>query len=272
MTERPSDPIARSRIQTRFAALRARGQKGLIPYICAGDPDLAATIEIVRAMGEAGADVIELGIPFSDPLVDGRVIQAANDRALAGGATLPRILAAVAEIRRASQVALVLMGSFNPVYAYGADRLARDAAAAGIDGIIITDLPPEEAGEWKDQASAAGIDTIMLLAPTSTPERVAIASKLASGFVYAVSRTGVTGARDDVPTDLADLIGRIRAGTDCAVAVGFGIHTPDQVRAVTRVADAAVVGSALVERIHAATDKPGAATRYIHELRTGLAL
>lgn len=236
-----------TRIGRRFEALREEGRTGLVAYIMAGDPDLATTRRLVPALEQAGADVIELGVPFTDPLADGPVIQAANERALASGTTLDGILELVADIRRESQVPLLLMTYYNPIFRAGQESVAARAVAAGVDGMLITDLPPEEGGEWKDVAARAGLDTIFLLAPTSTPERIRLAARMASGFVYCVSRTGVTGARAELPADLQDLIRRIREGTDQPIAVGFGVSTAGHVREIGQWADAAVVGSTLVQ-------------------------
>jgi tryptophan synthase alpha chain len=241
--------IAVSRIGDRFARLRAAGEKGLIPFIVAGDPDLGTTRAVMDALAQAGADVIELGVPFSDPLADGAVNEAAYTRALAHGVTVGDVLDLVRTFRRSSETPIALMTYANPIAQYGWDRFARDAAAAGVDGAIITDLPPEEAGEWEAAAQAQGVDRIFLLAPTSTPERVRLVAERSSGFIYCVSRTGVTGVREALPADLPEMIARIRALTDKPLAVGFGISSREQVQAVWRLADAAVVGSLLVQLI-----------------------
>jgi tryptophan synthase alpha chain len=238
-----------SRISERFARLRAAGQKGLIPFIVAGDPDLATTRAIMGALDQAGADVIELGVPFSDPLADGAVNEAAYARALAQGVTVRDVLDLVRAFRGESETPVALMTYANPIVQYGWDRFAREAAEAGVDGAIITDLPPEEAGEWERVAQAHGLDRIFLLAPTSTPERVRLVAEHATGFIYCVSRTGVTGVREELPADLPAMIERIRALTDKPLAVGFGISSREQVQAVWRIADAAVVGSLLVQAI-----------------------
>lgn len=245
----PRAASSSSRIATRFEQLRAERRTGLVPYLCAGDPDLATTRALVLGLVEAGADVIELGVPFTDPLADGPSIQRATERALASGTTLPQILALVGDLRRETEVPLLLMTYFNPVDRYGLERTAREAADAGVDGFLITDLPPDEAHEWKRVAEGHGLDTIFMLTPTSTPARVEAVAQLATGFVYCVSRTGVTGARPELPPDLPGLIERIRAGTTLPIAVGFGISRPEHVRQVGRWAEAAVVGSALVDVI-----------------------
>ncbi|NLC59376.1 MAG: tryptophan synthase subunit alpha [Armatimonadetes bacterium] len=234
-----------TRIGKKFQEL-AGGERALVCFLTAGDPSLAASEELVLQVAAAGADLIELGVPFSDPIADGPSIQAASIRALERGTTLAGVLQLVRAVRRRSQVPLILMSYYNPILRYGLERFAADAAAAGVDGVIPSDVPPEEADEWLTHARRHGLDTIFLLAPTSTDERIARVAEKASGFVYCVSRTGVTGAQATLPDDLQALIGRIRARTSKPIAVGFGISTPEQVRQVTRWADGAVGGSALV--------------------------
>jgi tryptophan synthase alpha chain len=243
------------KIAARFAALKAKDEGALIPFIVAGDPDLAATVRIMAALARAGADVIELGVPFSDPLADGPVNQAAYDRALRAGATVERVLDAVARFRADFETPVVLMTYSNPIAQYGWERFAASAAKAGVAGVLLTDLPPEEAEPWLTPAHAAGLDTIFLLAPTSPDARIALVSKLATGYVYCVSRLGVTGARDEVAPEARILVERVRTVATRAgapvlpVVVGFGIARPEQVRAVCEFADGAVVGSALVSLI-----------------------
>lgn len=225
----------------------------------AGDPLPEHTADVVAALMDGGADVVELGIPFSDPLADGPTIQASSFRALQTGMTPPKVLDIVRQVRATGRedVPIVLMGAWNPVLQYGLERFAREAVAAGADGTILTDLSPEEAGEWKRVSDAAGLDTIFLLAPTSTPARMALVGKMASGFVYCVSRTGVTGARGDVPEELPGLIAAIRSYADgLPVCVGFGISKPENVAAITAYADGAVVGSALVDLLHRERENP----------------
>lgn len=259
-----------SRIAERFARLRARGEKALIPYITAGDPDLETTEALVGELKAAGADIVELGVPFSDPLVDGVEIQRASQRGLESGTNLDRIFATVQSIRRRSEIPLLLMTSYNPIFRYGDERAVAAAQEAGVDAFLITDLPPEEAADWKRLAAAHGLDTIFLLAPTSTPERIDCAARLGSGFIYCVSRTGVTGVRPELPPDLHDLIDRIRAGTDLPIAVGFGISTVEQVRTVARWADGVAVGSALVAIIgREGRAACAAAGRFVRELKAG---
>lgn len=235
-----------SRIRQKFDELRRRGEKALVTFITAGDPDLAATEELIGVLAGAGADIIELGVPFSDPMADGPTIQRSSERALASGTTLPAILDTVRSARRTSQVPILLMGYYNPVLIYGVERFARDAAAAGVDGLLLVDLPPEESGEVRDLLKGAGIDLICLLTPTSDDRRIDLARRQGSGFLYYVSVTGVTGARREVSGSVAGAVARIRERTDLPVAVGFGISTPGQAAQMAAVADGVVVGSALV--------------------------
>jgi len=257
-----------SRISQRFEALRAEGKKGLVVYIMAGDPDLETTRKLILELEQSGADIIELGIPFTDPLADGPSIQAANERALASGTTLEAILDFVRAMRKETQIPILLMSSYNPIFRAGEERLAREAVAAGVDGMLITDLPPEEATDWKATAASAGLDTIFLLAPTSTDERIRIASKISSGFVYCVSRTGVTGVQADLPPDLHGLLDRIRAETDQPIAVGFGVSKPEHVRQIGEWCDGAVVGSAVVNLIaKEGKDSVAAVGKFVRELK-----
>ncbi len=235
------------RIAARFARLRAEGRTGLITFTTAGYPDVPSTAGTVRALIAGGADLIELGIPFSDPLAEGPVIQESSHKALEGGVTPSMCLDIVREIRHNDrETPIVLMGYYNPVFAYGVARFARDAAEAGADGVIVVDLPPEESGELRGICAAAGLDVIPLIAPTSTDARIALACAAASGFVYCVSVRGVTGMRDELPPDLADFVGRIRSHTSLPIAIGFGVSRREHVQAVGRIADAAVIGSAIV--------------------------
>jgi tryptophan synthase alpha chain len=240
-----------SRIAERFETLRARGERAVVCFVTAGDPYPDATADVVVALAEAGADVIEVGIPFSDPLMDGPTIQASTHRALLGGMTPPKVLEAVRQARERSDVPIVLMGAYNPVLRYGVERFAGDARAAGADGAILTDLIPEEAGEWKRVADAAGLDTIFLLSPASTPARLALVSRMSTGFLYCMSRTGVTGARADVPADLPPFLASVRGFSgSLPLCVGFGVSQPEHVAAIGRHADGAVVGAALVSLLH----------------------
>jgi len=236
-----------SRIAEKFKELGERREKALITFITAGDPDLTATGECILEMEGGGADIIELGVPFSDPMADGPTIQKSSERALAAGTTLPKILAMVKSVRRHSRIPIVLMGYFNPVFLYGARKFAADAAAAGVDGVLLVDLPPEEAGEFKDAASSAGLDLISLLTPTSDAKRIEKVAGLGSGFIYYVSVTGVTGVRQNVADSMFEKVEGIRKLIPLPVAVGFGISDPVQAGRVARVADGVVVGSAIVK-------------------------
>jgi len=238
-----------NRIKARFQALKAGGRKALIPFLTAGDPDLGKTREIVLAMAEAGADIIELGVPFSDPIADGPVIQRATQRALDGGTTLDGILDLVRQIRAASEIPILLFSYYNPLLAHGLDRLADDALEVGIDGLLASDLTVEESGAFVESMSRRGLSTVFLVAPTSSPERVARIARTSTGFLYAVSRTGVTGAQNELSDDLTGFIRSLKTHTDLPVAVGFGISRPEHVRAVWQEADGAVVGSAIVREI-----------------------
>ena len=247
-----------SRIERRFAALKAEGRAGLITFVTAGDPDLATAEALLARLPAAGADIIEWGMPFSDPMADGPAIQAAGLRALQAGTKLPAILAAVARFRKSdAETPIVLMGYYNPLFRYGVDRFCIDAVAAGVDGIIIVDLPPEESDELTPQARAAGLDFIRLTAPTSDDVRLPRVLASASGFIYHVAIAGITGTRSAEPADVATAIARLKRHTDLPVAVGFGIKTPDQAAAIARIADAAVVGSAIVDNIARHLDADG---------------
>ena len=248
-----------SRIQSRFKELKRQGRGGLITFLTAGDPDLDTSRKILFGLADAGADFIELGMPFSDPMADGPVIQAGSLRALKSGMTLKKTLALVAEFRqRDSDTPIVLMGYYNPIYIHGVDAFVDDAKAAGVDGLIIVDLPPEEVDELWIPARHAGIDLIFLTAPTSNNDRLPVIMKRASGFVYYVSITGVTGTRSANLSDVEGALSRLRSHTELPVAVGFGVNTPDQARRIASVADAAVVGSALVYVIAKNLDDNGA--------------
>jgi len=242
-----------TRISKRFATLRASGELGVVAYITAGDPSLAATHKFVLALAEAEADFIELGIPFSDPLADGPTIQRASERALKSGTTLASVLDLVRQIRQSSEVPLVLFSYYNPVLQMGLEKFAAAASQAGADGVLITDLTPEESDDHRRILAAHHLDTIFLGAPTSTDERLAKIAAVSSGFLYLISRTGVTGAKDSLPDDLPTLLRRARAVTQLPIAVGFGISLPGHVSVLGGLADAAVVGSALVSEIETAT-------------------
>jgi len=249
-----------SRIARRFADLRAAGELGIITYITAGDPTLSATRDYVLALAEAGADVIELGVPFSDPLADGPTIQRASERALKSGTTLAGVIALVHQIRQSSQVPLVLFSYFNPILQMGLKKFAAVASEAGADGVLVTDLTPEESAEYREIMQAHHLDTIFLAAPTSTDERLVKIAACSSGFLYLISRTGVTGAKEALPDDLPALLRRVRNFTQLPIAVGFGISLPVHVSVLGGLADAAVVGSALVSEIEKAASPEAAAT------------
>jgi len=238
-----------TRIDKKFQELRATNRKAFIPFITAGDPDLKTTAELILTLEEAGADIIEVGVPFSDPIADGPVIQRATERALASRTTLRDILNLGREIRKTSQVPLLIMSYYNPLLHYGLEKLARDAAQAGFDGILGSDLTVEESGPFVGTMNAAGLNTVFLVAPTSSAERIRRIAQTSTGFVYAVSRTGVTGERQELSTELRDFLKTLRCHTPIPIAVGFGISRPEHVQAVWQEADGAVVGSALVREI-----------------------
>ena len=234
------------RIATRLAQCKAEGRPAFVAFLTAGDPSLERTVSAALELEQAGVDVLELGVPFSDPLADGPVIQRSSERALSRGVTLARVLELVREIRKASQLPLVLFSYLNPLLQRGLERVAREAAQAGVDGVLVTDLPPEEGEAWIAAARAAELDTIFLASPTSPDERLRKVAEASRGFVYAISRTGVTGERQALSDDARPLVARLRALTRVPVALGFGISTPEQVKQAAAAADAVVVGSALV--------------------------
>jgi len=245
-----------SRIAETFGRLRREGRSGLVTYTTAGDPDLPRSAEILRALDRAGADVLEVGVPFSDPLADGPVIQRATERALAAGGSLRAALSLVEAVRGEVSAPIVLFSYANPLLRMGLEAFARRAAAAGVDGVLALDLPIEEAGEFRAVLASAGLDTIFLLSPTTTDARIRQAAALGRGFLYGISRLGVTGARDRVASGAEALVRRIRAHTDLPVALGFGLSRPEHVAEVGGYADAAVVGSALVSLIAEASGSP----------------
>src|SRR2546423_2125936 len=236
-----------SRIADTFADLRRENRRGFIPFITAGDPDLQTTKELIVELARVGSTVIELGIPFSDPMADGPVIQRASERALRHGFGIDDVLQVVSDARKGTNVPIILFSYFNPLLQFGIERLAREAKGAGVDGVLVTDLVPEEAGEFASILQANDLDMIFLVAPTSTDERLKMVADRASGFIYAVSRAGVTGQRDEMSAEAEKLVNRVRQFSDLPIAVGFGISTPKHVRDVWRYADAAVVGSAIVK-------------------------
>jgi tryptophan synthase alpha chain len=257
-----------TRISKRFAELRVSGELGIVAYLVAGDPSIDASLKYVLALAEAGADVIELGVPFSDPLADGPTIQRGAERALKAGATLAGVLDLVRRIRESSQVPLVLFSYYNPILQMGVEKFASAAAFAGADGVLVTDLTPEESDDYRRVLAAHHLDTIFLGAPTSTDERLAKIAACSSGFLYLISRTGVTGAKDALPDDLPALIRRTRSVTHLPIAVGFGISLPGHVSVLGGLADAAVVGSALVSEIEKAKSVDGAAVALGERVRS----
>jgi tryptophan synthase alpha chain len=249
-----------SRIEKRFDALKAEGRAGLVAYLTAGDPDLETSTRLFEGIASAGADLIEIGMPFSDPMADGPLIQAAGQRALKSGMTLKKTLALVRHLRaRDPDTPYVLMGYYNPIYRYGAEAFAKDAAAAGVDGLIIVDLPPEEEAEFVGPATQAGLDLVRLATPTGDEHRLPVIVERASGFVYYVAIAGITGTRSADPAEVRDAVARLRRFTNLPVVVGFGIKTPEQAAEIARYADAAVVASALVDRLAQNLDPAGKA-------------
>jgi tryptophan synthase alpha chain len=260
-----------SRIDATFARLRAEGRTGLVTYTTAGDPDLDRSAAILTRLDASGVDVLEVGVPFSDPLADGPVIQRATERALAAGTTLPGVLDMIASLRSTIAAPIVIFSYLNPILRVGLSAFAARAAEAGVDGVLTLDLPPEAAGDLRAARADAGVDTIFLLSPTTTNERIRRAATLGSGFLYGISRLGVTGVRDAVADSAAQLAARVRAETTMPLALGFGISRPEHVRQIGAVADAAVVGSALVQVIaehRASDDLLDEVERYVRCLRS----
>lgn len=240
-----------SRITGTFKEIRRKNGRAFIPYIMAGDPNIKRTGELIRVLEDCGADIIELGVPFSDPLADGPTIQQAAQRALDEGVTLSTVIGLVAEIRIATQIPIILMTYYNPIFKYGEERFVRDATAAGVDGIIVPDLPPDEAGNLMKYSRKSGLDTIFLLAPTSTEDRIQKVARASKGFIYYVPMTGITGSKLSLDVSFESHIARIRKVSDKPVAVGFGISTPEEAAALSRFADGVIVGSAIVKRVQA---------------------
>ena len=241
--------MARNRIDQKFADLKSDGKAGFVAYICAGDPDMARSLEIMQALERAGADVIELGVPFSDPMADGIVNQMAAHRALEAGASLPKVLDLIREFRKESELPLVLFTYLNPVYTYGFERFHHEAAEAGADGVLLLDLPPDESPKNSELHELPDLQHIRLIAPTTPKERIPMLAKSSEGFIYYVSREGVTGAQTTLAEGIADNVAAIKAHTDLPIAVGFGISTPEQAAEVARSSDAVVVGSAIVRQV-----------------------
>jgi tryptophan synthase alpha chain len=253
-----------SRIEKTFKKLRKLGKKAFIPYIMAGDPSLEKTKEIVLLFEKCGADIVELGVPFSDPLADGPTIQHAAERALQGGTTLRKVISFVEDIRRASQIPLILMTYYNPVMKYGLEHFAEEAVRAGFDGVIIPDLPPDAADELIAVSKSSSLNTIFLLAPTSTDERIKKVAKASTGFIYYVSITGITGASLLIDNSLSASIAKIKHHTQKPVAVGFGIAKPEEAAEVARVADGVIIGSAIIKKYH---EDPAGMQGYLLSLR-----
>jgi tryptophan synthase alpha chain len=261
------------RIARAFAACRARGEAALVTYVMGGDPDLVTSLEMALACARGGADLLEIGVPFSDPIADGPTIQRAAERSLAAGTTAADCLALAAAVRARSEIPIALMGYVNPMLAYGEERFLRDCAKAGVDALIVPDLPPEEAGRFGELARARGVALIFLLAPTSTPTRRAAACAAARGFLYFVSVAGVTGARKALPADLAPKLAAVRAESPVPVVIGFGISTPAQAKALAPLADGLVVGSAIVNRIAEPGSRKARAERvatYVRSLKRAM--
>jgi tryptophan synthase alpha chain len=263
-----------SSIEATFARCREAKRAAFIPYLTGGDPDLETSARLIEALADGGADIIEVGVPFSDPIADGPVNQRAAVRALEAGVTLPGILEMVARVRTRIETPIVLFSYFNPLLAHGLQTVAEQAAISGVDGILCVDLPPDEDdGGFREYCAAAGVDSVYLLSPTSTPARVRIVAEASSGFVYYVSRTGVTGVQKDLTSELQKEVKKIRRKVDLPVAVGFGISSPEQVSAVAKVADGVVVGSALVrlvEENQGREDLPDLLAGEVERLAAGL--
>jgi len=262
-----------SRLDRRFETLRERGEAALIAYIMAGDPSLVETEQLVLALEGAGADIIELGVPFSDPIADGPVIQQAAERALRSGTSLRKILPMVKTLRSKTQIPLVLMAYYNNIHAFGADRFCREAVEAGVDGLIVPDMPPDEAGPLQGPAEAAGLQLIFLLAPTSTAARRAYVARQSKGFVYYVSLTGITGAKLTDMSGVRSNVEKIRKVSKTPIAVGFGVATPQDAANVSAIADGVIVGSAIVKQIAARQQSPRMATEvgeFVQSLKTSM--
>jgi tryptophan synthase alpha chain len=256
-----------SRIQQRFDTLRKAKDKAFIPYIMFGDPDIKTTESLVLMLEDCGADVIELGVPFTDPLADGPTIQMAAERALANGITLTKIIRAVSAIRRKTDVPVALMTYYNPVYKYGATRFVKDAVNAGVDGVIIPDLPPDEAHDFNKASRQKALDTIFLLAPTSTTDRIKLVAKTSRGFIYYVSMTGITGSKLNINRTIKQSINKIKAVSNKPVCVGFGVSNPDEAKAMSTLADGVIVGSAIVKTLN---HSPSRLKKFLTDLRKAI--
>ncbi|CAI2718188.1 tryptophan synthase subunit alpha [Nitrospina watsonii] len=262
-----------NRIEQRIDDLKTKNQKALVAFITAGDPSMEATRDMFQVIEENGADIIELGVPFSDPLADGPVIQAASQRALKSGTTLKKILALVADLRKTSELPIVLMTSYNPVFVYGEDAFVNDAVATGVDGVIIPDLPPEESGSFETFANDKGLRVIYLLAPTSTPDRVRMITERSRGFIYYISLTGVTGMQSTFSGDMATRVGEVKKVTSHPVMIGFGISGPEEAKEASHLSDGVIVGSAIVKLIDqcaTAEERKEKVGRFIHSIKAAL--
>ncbi|MGB9595820.1 MAG: tryptophan synthase subunit alpha [Candidatus Poribacteria bacterium] len=260
-----------NRIEKKFKELKSTGKKAFIPFITAGDPTLDITMSLILKLESVGADIIELGIPFSDPIADGPSIQRASLRALENNTSIRDVIRLVSEVREKTDIPIVVMGYYNPIYKYGVKKFTKVAVEAGIDGVIIADLPPEEASDLIEQARQNGLSTIFLIAPTSTAERIKLISDSSTGYIYCVSTTGVTGIRDKISDALAPTINSIRQFTDKPIAVGFGVSTPDQAYEVAKLADGVIVGSAIVNVIEKYKDSPDEIVEYVGYFTSKLA-
>jgi tryptophan synthase alpha chain len=263
-----------SRLDRTFQRLKTKGEKALITYLMAGDPSLAETEQLVLALEQAGADIVELGVPFSDPIADGPVIQQAAERALRSGTTLRNILAMVGHLRVRSQIPLVLMAYYNSIHAFGPERFCHEAVAAGVDGLIVPDMPPDEARPLKGPAATYGLQLIFLLAPTSTAERRAFVARQSNGFVYYVSLTGITGAKLGKVSEIGQNVEHIRRISKTPIAVGFGVTTPEDAAEISAIADGVIVGSAIVKHIAAGQQQQGMVARvsgFVHTLKSAMA-
>ena len=266
-------PAGENRLDKTFHRLRAKGEKALITYLMAGDPSLAETEQLVVELEKAGADIVELGVPFSDPIADGPVIQQAAERALRSGTTLRSILSMVRRLRIHSEIPLVLMAYYNSIHAFGPERFCREAVAAGVDGLIVPDMPPDEAGPLQGPAAASGLQLVFLLAPTSTTERRAFVARQSHGFVYYVSLTGITGAKLGKVSEISQNVEQIRKVSNTPIAVGFGVTTPEDAADVSSVADGVIVGSAIVKQIAAGQQQQGMVAQvsgFVHALKNAM--
>ncbi|MBF0328006.1 MAG: tryptophan synthase subunit alpha [Nitrospirae bacterium] len=259
--------MKQTRISKTFSKLKASAKKAFIPYIMAGDPDIERTRQYISMLENCGADIIELGVPFSDPLADGPTIQMAAGRAVAGGVTLRKVISFVSEVRATTQIPLILMTYYNPVFKYGEEKFVRDAVDAGVDGVIIPDLPPDEASLLIKESRASGLDTIFLVAPTSNDKRIKKVALASSGFVYYVSMTGITGTKLTLDASFIEHINKVKQASKNPVAVGFGVSTPDDAKTIAEMADGVIVGSAIVKKLH---ENPEEAEEFIKKLREAI--